>query len=175
MSQAVGDFRIVCRKPRVDKVFELEDNLTMLGTDMSGCPSINIAQIKERYALLVHRDDGHLIERVGSTNVTLVNGIPLTSSQRLSPGDVITLGEKISLVYRAPVLSTANSREELEKRATQLIEGFIEPNDVTEAELQDLLIALAKQQSTTEGFAIFTNIDIPEIDSSYLDHTAAGE
>jgi pSer/pThr/pTyr-binding forkhead associated (FHA) protein len=39
------------------------------------------------------RRDGVWLEDVGSTNGTYLNGIQLTSAKRLTPGDVVRIGE----------------------------------------------------------------------------------
>jgi hypothetical protein len=46
-----------------------------------------------RHARLEPRRDGVWIEDVGSTNGTFVNGVRLTAPRKLSPGDVIRVGE----------------------------------------------------------------------------------
>jgi hypothetical protein len=46
-----------------------------------------------RHALLDPRRDGVWVEDLGSTNGTFVNGVRLTSSRRLAPGDVVRVGE----------------------------------------------------------------------------------
>ena len=46
-----------------------------------------------RHARLEPRRDGVWIEDAGSTNGTFVNGMRLTKAHRLSPGDVIRIGE----------------------------------------------------------------------------------
>ncbi|MGZ4289620.1 MAG: FHA domain-containing protein [Gaiellaceae bacterium] len=46
-----------------------------------------------RHARIEPRRDGIWVEDIGSTNGTFVNGIRLTRERRLSPGDVIRVGE----------------------------------------------------------------------------------
>jgi hypothetical protein len=46
-----------------------------------------------RHALFDPRRDGVWIEDLGSTNGTFVNGVRLTSSRRLAPGDIVRIGE----------------------------------------------------------------------------------
>jgi FHA domain len=46
-----------------------------------------------RHALFDPRRDGVWIEDIGSTNGTFVNGVRLTSSRRLTPGDIVRIGE----------------------------------------------------------------------------------
>jgi hypothetical protein len=46
-----------------------------------------------RHALIDPRRDGVWVEDLGSTNGTFVNGVRLMSSRRLSPGDILRIGE----------------------------------------------------------------------------------
>jgi len=46
-----------------------------------------------RHARFEPRRDGIWIEDIGSTNGTFVNGIRLTRERRLTPGDVVRIGE----------------------------------------------------------------------------------
>jgi pSer/pThr/pTyr-binding forkhead associated (FHA) protein len=46
-----------------------------------------------RHARISPRRDGVWLEDLGSTNGTYVNGVKLTRAQKLSPGDVIRVGE----------------------------------------------------------------------------------
>jgi pSer/pThr/pTyr-binding forkhead associated (FHA) protein len=46
-----------------------------------------------RHARFEPRRDGVYVEDVGSTNGTFVNGIRLTRERRLTPGDVVRIGE----------------------------------------------------------------------------------
>lgn len=46
-----------------------------------------------RHALIDPRRDGIWVEDLGSTNGTFVNGVRLTTSRRLAPGDVLRIGE----------------------------------------------------------------------------------
>jgi hypothetical protein len=46
-----------------------------------------------RHALVDPRRDGVWVEDLGSTNGSFVNGVRLTSSRRLAPGDVLRIGE----------------------------------------------------------------------------------
>jgi pSer/pThr/pTyr-binding forkhead associated (FHA) protein len=46
-----------------------------------------------RHARIEPRGDGVWVEDVGSTNGTFLNGIKLTRARKLSPGDVVRIGE----------------------------------------------------------------------------------
>ena len=46
-----------------------------------------------KHALVDPRRDGVWVEDLGSTNGTFVNGVRLSTSRRLAPGDVLRIGE----------------------------------------------------------------------------------
>ena len=46
-----------------------------------------------RHARIEPRGDGVWVEDVGSTNGTFLNGVRLTRARKLSPGDVVRIGE----------------------------------------------------------------------------------
>jgi FHA domain len=46
-----------------------------------------------RHALIDPRRDGVWVEDLGSTNGSFVNGVRLASSRRLTPGDIVRIGE----------------------------------------------------------------------------------
>ena len=46
-----------------------------------------------RHARFEPRRDGVWVEDVGSTNGTYVNGVKLSRSRRLTPGDIVRVGE----------------------------------------------------------------------------------
>jgi hypothetical protein len=46
-----------------------------------------------KHALIDPRRDGVWVEDLGSTNGTFINGVRLSSSRRLAPGDVVRIGE----------------------------------------------------------------------------------
>jgi hypothetical protein len=46
-----------------------------------------------RHALIDPRRDGVWVEDLGSTNGTFVNGVRLTTSRRLTSGDIVRIGE----------------------------------------------------------------------------------
>ena len=46
-----------------------------------------------KHALIDPRRDGVWVEDLGSTNGTFINGVRLSTSRRLTPGDVLRIGE----------------------------------------------------------------------------------
>jgi pSer/pThr/pTyr-binding forkhead associated (FHA) protein len=95
-------FRIVMRSgPTPGKVFPLEKNEIYIGRDLSNDLVINDPEISRRHSRLLFQNTAFILEDLGSTNGTSVNGQRLVSPYILNPGEVITLGERISLIYEA--------------------------------------------------------------------------
>ena len=57
------------------------------------------AQVSSHHCRLTHQADGFLLEDLGSTNGTFVNGERITS-QRLNDGDRVNVG-RTALIFRA--------------------------------------------------------------------------
>jgi hypothetical protein len=60
-----------------------QNDVTLAGDDYASA----------RHARIEPRRDGVWVEDVGSTNGTFLNGIKLTRPRKLSPGDVVRIGE----------------------------------------------------------------------------------
>ena len=98
MSQAIAQL-IVQRGPNPNQVFDLlEDKLTIGRSPTNGIP-ITDPEISRKHAQLVRQDSGYALEDLGSTNGSFVNGRRLAGLTPLHHGDVIDLGEAISLLY----------------------------------------------------------------------------
>jgi predicted component of type VI protein secretion system len=95
-------FRLVMRSgPTVGKVYPLDKNELFLGRDLSNEIVINDPEISRRHARLFLQGNGFILEDLGSTNGTFVNGQRLMGPNVLRPGDVITFGERMSMVYES--------------------------------------------------------------------------
>jgi len=85
--------------PTPGKTFLLEGNVLTIGREASNAIAINDAEISRKHAQLVYRDGKYIITDLGSTTGTFVNGQRLTGQHVLQPGEVISLGEQISLLF----------------------------------------------------------------------------
>lgn len=95
-------FRVILRTgPNPGKVFPLEKVELFIGRDLSNDVVINDPEISRRHSRLLLSNGVYFLEDLGSTNGTSINGQRLVSPSALQHGDVITLGERITLGYEA--------------------------------------------------------------------------
>src|SRR5512141_2555797 len=95
-------FQLVMRSgPTPGATFSLEGDQLIIGRDTSSNIAINDAEISRKHARLTFQGGKYVIEDLGSTNGTFVNGQRLASPAVLKSGDVVSLGEQIVLMYEA--------------------------------------------------------------------------
>lgn len=85
--------------PTPGVTFALEGDQLVIGRDATHAVSINDAEVSRKHARLMFQGGKYVIEDLGSTNGTFVNGQRLVSPAVLKPGDVVSLGEQIVLMY----------------------------------------------------------------------------
>lgn len=73
----------------------------MIGRDSSNAVAISDAEVSRRHARLTFQGGKYVIEDLGSTNGTFINGQRLAGPHVLKPGDVVAFGEQIVLMYDA--------------------------------------------------------------------------
>jgi hypothetical protein len=108
-------YRLVLRTgPTPGKVYNLDKTELVIGRDLNNDIVINDSEISRRHARLFLQGNNYVIEDLGSTNGTSVNGQKLVGPYILRPGEVITFGEQVSLIIEsaqadpnATVVSTA--------------------------------------------------------------------
>jgi pSer/pThr/pTyr-binding forkhead associated (FHA) protein len=101
--------------PNTGRVYPLEGSEIIIGRDASNPIAINDAEVSRKHAKLTQQNSTFVIQDLGSTNGTFINGQRITTSQELKPGDTVTLGENIVLMYEttfdpnATVISSAQA------------------------------------------------------------------
>ncbi len=93
-------FQFVMRSgPTPGATYSLVGDQLIIGRDSSSGVAINDAEVSRKHARLTFQGGKYVIEDLGSTNGTFVNGQRLVSAVVLKSGDVVSLGEQIVLMY----------------------------------------------------------------------------
>lgn len=97
---ASQSYQLIMRTgPTPGKVFELNKNELYIGRDVSNDIVANDSEVSRKHARIILQAGGFILEDLGSTNGTFVNGQRLMGPHVLRPGEVIMLGENISLAF----------------------------------------------------------------------------
>lgn len=95
--------------PTPGKTFALEGDVLTIGRESSNQIAINDAEISRKHSQLVLQGGKYVLTDLGSTNGTFVNGQRLTGQHVLQPGEVISLGEQISLLFETVTIIDPNA------------------------------------------------------------------
>ena len=111
------DFQLTMRSgPTPGKTYPIEQEELLLGRDLANDIAISDPEVSRRHARFSMQNENVLVEDLGSTNGTFLNGERISSPQQLRAGDVITLGESIVLVFERagydPDATVVSSRAE---------------------------------------------------------------
>lgn len=136
------------------KEFELIKSEIILGRDDSADIAIPASAVSRRHARLMLEGENYVLEDLGSSNGTFVNGQKLTGRRPLQAGDQIRLGQTITLVYQSP--STAHEPERTAVRRTPAVPSHVmqtsigdEPIIPMKAGPRQLIVTIAGANSQT--------------------------
>jgi pSer/pThr/pTyr-binding forkhead associated (FHA) protein len=87
--------------PTPGKIFPVEGDDVSIGREPGNSIVINDAEISRRHSHIQLRNGVYTAEDLGSTNGTFINGIRLTGPHALKPGDELSFGEKIKLIFES--------------------------------------------------------------------------
>jgi pSer/pThr/pTyr-binding forkhead associated (FHA) protein len=97
-----AQFQFVMRSgPTVGKTFPLDAQEVSIGRDAVNIIAINDAEVSRKHARMELRGSAYVIQDLGSTNGTFINGTRVSGMQVLNPGDTVSFGEGIVLVYES--------------------------------------------------------------------------
>jgi predicted component of type VI protein secretion system len=97
-----SQFQLIMRSgPTPGAAFALEGDQMTIGRDSTNEIVINDAEVSRRHARLTFQGGKYVLEDLGSTNGTFVNGQRLSGPRVLKPGEVVSFGEQIVLVFEA--------------------------------------------------------------------------
>lgn len=108
-------YRLVMQTgPTPGRDIPLQKNEIFIGRDLNNDIVINDAEVSRRHARLFLKGTTYMLEDLGSTNGSFINGQRLNNPLPVRPGEIITFGERINLIFEAlsfsqPQVSAATS------------------------------------------------------------------
>ena len=114
--------------------FYLEKTEVTLGRDLANDIPVPDQEISRRHARFLTRTDGVFIEDLGSTNGTFLNGVRISSPQRLNNGDLITMAESTVMSFewpdqaKTPTYSAYPQAESVPEPASQAPQQAYQPS-----------------------------------------------
>ena len=97
-----SQFQLIMRSgPTPGATFTLEGDQIDIGRDSTNEIVINDAEISRRHARMTFQGGKYVLEDLGSTNGTFVNGQRLAGPRVLKAGEVVSFGEQIVMVFEA--------------------------------------------------------------------------
>ncbi len=137
---ALQSFQLIMRTgPSPEKAFSLSQTEIYIGRDISNDIVINDAEISRKHARLSLQTGAYTIEDLGSTNGTSVNSARLYGPTALRSGDIIQLGENVTLVYEVSTydpdatlaINQSAMKAALEQHAAPVPAPVEEPKPIT--------------------------------------------
>jgi predicted component of type VI protein secretion system len=97
---APQSYQLVVRTgPNPGETYELNSSEITIGRESTNDIVITDAEVSRKHARLVQQPGGYLLEDLGSTNGTFVNGQRLMGPHSLRPGELVVLGENVSMSF----------------------------------------------------------------------------
>lgn len=97
------EYRITMQTgPTPGKEIKLDKREMFLGRDLSNDIVVNDTEVSRRHTRFFAQGDTYVVEDLGSTNGTYVNGQRLVSPYILRPGEMVAIGEHISFIFDSP-------------------------------------------------------------------------
>jgi hypothetical protein len=115
---------IVKQGPQIGILFPITGQRVILGREETCGIIIQDAEVSRRHCEVFWENDTYIVQDLGSTNGTFVNGIQVTSPVRLKPGDSIGMGQTMLVLeldlqepsvqadYQAPISSPPSADKE---------------------------------------------------------------
>jgi hypothetical protein len=97
-----SDFRLIIRTgPNEGMAFDLTKESTILGRDVSSDIVLADTEVSRQHAQISKTPGGFVYEDLGSTNGSFINGERLLAPRVLKAGDLLGLGENVTLTFDA--------------------------------------------------------------------------
>jgi pSer/pThr/pTyr-binding forkhead associated (FHA) protein len=149
------------------------DGAVEIGRDTSTTLALNDEQASRRHARVSAQGDVAIVEDLGSTNGTYVNGQPVEGPRVIRPGDKIRVGLTVIELRTAQDVQRQPSAVQPIPQVTRLSQGVLEPAPAEELapepELEPVSAAppAFAVEETTPGFVPQEVADDPQARSDY--------
>jgi predicted component of type VI protein secretion system len=106
-----SNFQLVVKTgPTPGQTLVLDGTEFSIGRDINNDFVINDTEMSRKHAKIYVYGQGFVLEDLGSTNGTFVNGQRLTGIHQLRPGDSIAFGENVVCTFEVPVVDSDATR-----------------------------------------------------------------
>jgi ABC-type multidrug transport system ATPase subunit/pSer/pThr/pTyr-binding forkhead associated (FHA) protein len=105
MNAQYPHFLVIKEGPSAGTTYPLEGDEIVIGRDPSSTLRIDAPGISRKHAALYFQNNQYLLEDLGSSNGTFVNGERISKPLSLKNGDIIGLGRMIQLEYQGTLPS----------------------------------------------------------------------
>ncbi|MCA9899887.1 MAG: FHA domain-containing protein [Anaerolineales bacterium] len=139
--------------PEPDKTFKLGNAPQTIGRSANNGIVINDAEISRRHAQLTPQGISYMLEDLGSTNGTFVNGLRLNQPTALNHGDTIEFGDTVRLRFWAAGMPSEIVYTVADDVATPALPPEPVPVYAQPADLSE---------SSAPGPPVFEEFDMPE-------------
>jgi hypothetical protein len=103
-----SSFRLIERTgPNPGATFEGTQDVTTMGRDVTNEVVLSDSEVSRQHARITQTPGGFVLEDLGSTNGTFINGERLVAPRILSAGDLVGLGENVTLTFEAETTEAA--------------------------------------------------------------------
>lgn len=100
--QGNDSFRLIVRRgPQPNQTYDLNKDIVTVGRDITNDIVINDPEVSRHHLRFTRGAGGFTLEDLASTNGTFINGQRLSGAKPLNNGDMINLGETVTLGYEA--------------------------------------------------------------------------
>jgi pSer/pThr/pTyr-binding forkhead associated (FHA) protein len=100
MQQGNDSFRLIVRRgPQPNQTYDLNKDIITIGRDITNDIVINDPEVSRHHLRFSRGARGYSLEDLGSTNGTFINGQRLSGAKPLNNGDMLGLGETVTLGY----------------------------------------------------------------------------
>jgi len=133
--------------------FELTKSEIIIGREEDADLTVPSQAVSRRHARLTRKGDGYVVEDLGSSNGTYINGQKLSGQRALKSGDQIRLGRAVTLVYETPKYEASK----VDTSATSIEAGISESAKTVAREAPE--VPLGARQTVIGEIPVESKID----------------